>query len=93
MERLYLKAEITSKTVKEQTEYYIIKEKRYGVKIVQKDLINIGDKTEIIFQDISNNENLVENIIDTFIASNNDLEQMKYIIEDSIKNQETNVVA
>ncbi len=93
MERLYLKVEITSKTVKEQTEYYIIKEKRYGVKIVQKDLINIGDKTEIIFQDISNNENLVENIIDTFIASNNDLEQMKYIIEDSIKNQETNVVA
>lgn len=93
MERLYLKVEITSKTVKEQTEYYIIKEKRYGVKIVQKDLINIGDKTEIIFQDISNNENLVENIIDTFIASNNDLEQMKYIIEDSVKNQETNVVA
>lgn len=93
MERLYLKVEITSKTVKEQTEYYIIKEKRYGVKIVQKDLINIGDKTEIIFQDISNNENLVENIIDTFIASNNDLEQMKYIIEDSIKNQEANVVA
>lgn len=93
MERLYLKVEITSKTVKEQTEYYIIKEKRYGVKIVQKDLINIGDKTEIIFQDISNNENLVENIIDTFIASNSDLEQMKYIIEDSIKNQETNVVA
>ena len=93
MERLYLKVEITSKTVKEQTEYYIIKEKRYGVKIVQKDLINIGNKTEIIFQDISNNENLVENIIDTFIASNNDLEQMKYIIEDSIKNQETNVVA
>lgn len=93
MDRLYLKVEITSKTVKEQTEYYIIKEKRYGVKIVQKDLINIGDKTEIIFQDISNNENLVENIIDTFIASNNDLEQMKYIIEDSIKNQETNVVA
>ena len=81
MERLYLKVEITSKTVKEQTEYYIIKEKRYGVKIVQKDLINIGDKTEIIFQDISNNENLVENIIDTFIASNNDLEQMKYIEE------------
>ena len=93
MERLYLKVEITSKTVKEQTEYYIIKEKRYGVKIVQKDLINIGDKTEIIFQDISNNENLVENIIDTFIARNNDLEQMKYIIEDSVKNQETNVVA
>lgn len=93
MERLYLKVEITSKTVKEQTEYYIIKEKRYGVKIVQKNLINIGDKTEIIFQDISNNENLVENIIDTFIASNNDLEQIKYIIEDSIKNQETNVVA
>ena len=93
MERLYLKVEITSKTVKEQTEYYIIKEKRYGVKIVQKDLINIGDKTEIIFQDISNNENLVENIIDTFIASTNDLEQMKYIIEDSVKNQETNVVA
>ena len=93
MERLYLKVEITSKTVKEQTEYYIIKEKRYGVKIVQKDLINIGDKTEIIFQDISNNENLVENIIDKFIASNNDLEQMKYIIEDSVKNQETNVVA
>lgn len=93
MERLYLKVEITSKTVKEQTEYYIIKEKRYGVKIVQKDLINIGDKTEIIFQYISNNENLVENIIDTFIASNNDLEQMKYIIEDSVKNQETNVVA
>ena len=93
MERLYLKVEITSKTVKEQTEYYIIKEKRYGVKIVQKDLINIGDKTEIIFQDISNNENLVENIIDTFIASNNDLEQMKYIIEDSINNQETNVLA
>ena len=93
MERLYLKVEITSKTVKEQTEYYIIKEKRYGVKIVQKDLINIGDKTEIIFQDISNNENLVENIIDTFIASNNDLEQIKYIIEDSVKNQETNVVA
>ena len=93
MERLYLKVEITSKTVKEQTEYYIIKENRYGVKIVQKDLINIGDKTEIIFQDISNNENLVENIIDTFIASNNDLEQMKYIIEDSVKNQETNVVA
>ena len=93
MERLYLKVEITSKTVKEQTEYYIIKEKRYGVKIVQKDLINIGDKTEIIFQDISNNENLVENIIDTFIASNNYLEQMKYIIEDSVKNQETNVVA
>lgn len=93
MERLYLKVEITSKTVKEQTEYYIIKEKCYGVKIVQKDLINIGDKTEIIFQDISNNENLVENIIDTFIASNNDLEQMKYIIEDSIKNQEANVVA
>ena len=29
MERLYLKVEITSKTVKEQTEYYIIKEKRY----------------------------------------------------------------
>ena len=56
-------------------------------------MINIGDKTEIIFQDISNNENLVENIIDTFIASNNDLEQIKYIIEDSVKNQETNVVA
>ena len=93
MERLYLKVEITSKTVKEQTEYYIIKEKRDGVQIVQKDLINIGDKTEIIFQDISNYENLVENIIDTFIASNNDLEQMKYIIEDSVKNQETNVVA
>ena len=93
MERLYLKVEITSKTVKEQTEYYIIKEKRYGVKIVQKDLINIGDKTEIIFQDISNNENLVENIIDTFIASNNDLEKMKYIIEYREKKQETNVVA
>lgn len=93
MKNLYLKVETTSKTAKEQTEYYIIKEENYGVKIIQKDLENIGKENEIVFHDISNNENVVENIIDMFIANNNDFEQMKYIIEDSVKNQEVNVVA
>lgn len=83
MKNLYLKVEITSKTRKAQVEYYTIKEENYGIEIVQKE--DEKQENQIIFHNISNNENVVESIIDMISGENEDFEQMKYIVEDCIK--------
>lgn len=68
---------------KQVVNYFIIKNNDdYGIKIEKEINDNLKEETEI--NNVSNNENIVRNIIDEIISNNNDLEQMKYVIEDNI---------
>lgn len=63
--------------------YFIIKENdNYGIRIEKECNGILKEETEI--NDISNNENIVRNIIAEIISNNNDLEQLKYVIEDNV---------
>lgn len=67
--------------------YYIIKGENdsYGISIEKEIDGALKEKTEV--KNISNNENVVRNIIDEIISNNNDLEQLKYVIEDNSVSQ------
>ena len=68
---------------KQIVNYFITKnEENYGIKIEKEINGKLKDEAEV--NDISNNENVVRNIIDELISNNNDLEQMKYVIEDNV---------
>lgn len=68
---------------KQIVNYFITKnEGNYGIKIEKEINGKLKDEAEV--NDISNNENVVRNIIDELISNNNDLEQMKYVIEDNV---------
>lgn len=68
---------------KQIVNYFITKnEGNYGIKIEKEINGKLKDEAEV--NDISNNENVVINIIDELISNNNDLEQMKYVIEDNV---------
>ena len=63
--------------------YFIIKDDdNYGIKIEKECNGILKEETEI--NDVSNNENVVRNIIAEIISNNNDLEQLKYVIEDNV---------
>lgn len=68
---------------KQIVNYFITKnDENYGIKIEKEINGKLKDEAEV--NDISNNENVVRNIIDELISNNNDLEQMKYVIEDNV---------
>ena len=65
--------------------YSIIKNTNYGIQISKITNNNILDKDKIDFKDLSDDKNILINIIDSLINSSNDISQLQYILEDSFK--------
>lgn len=72
----------SEKATKDITNYYILEEEKFGLKILRNCDNEETKEEEVIIHNISEKEEIVENIIDTIIQNNSDISQLSYIIED-----------
>lgn len=70
------------KETKDITNYYILEEEKFGLKILRSSESENTKEEEVIIHNISEKEEVVENIIDTIIENNSDISQLSYVIED-----------
>lgn len=87
MEEIYY--EINIKNTEEESEnkiiYYIIKEEKYGLKIVHEIKNKILQNNKLEIKNIAENKEKIKKLINTLVSNQNDITQMQYIIDDFIK--------
>lgn len=72
----------SARETKDITNYYILEEEKFGLKILRNSNSEGTKEEEVIIHNISEKEEFVENIIDTIIQNNSDISQLSYVIED-----------
>lgn len=87
MEEIYY--EINIKNTEEESEnkiiYYIIKEEKYGLKIVHEIKNKILQNNKLEIKNIAENKEKIKKLINILVSNQNDITQMQYIIDDFIK--------
>lgn len=83
MPMLYTSIEINKilEDTKETINYYITKDMSYGFKVTKANE-NANEDEAISLANISNSENEIAKLIDELISYGDNMEQIKYIVED-----------
>lgn len=87
MEEIYFEINIKNKEEESENKiiYYIIKEEKYGLKIVQETKNKILQNNKLEIKNIANNKEKIIKLINALVSNQYDITQMQYIIEDFIK--------
>lgn len=87
MEEIYYEIMIknTEEGIKNKIMYFITKNEKFGLKIVEETKNKISKNTEIDIKDISESKEKIKRLIDLLVNNQNDISQMQYIIDDFIK--------
>ena len=93
MKTLYLKVEICKalQDQREEINYYILRDKSYGLCICREHKDNTFKKEEITMENIFSDIEDVKKVIDLLVSQGNDLSQMQYVIEDYKKSTSLNI--
>ena len=88
METLYSSIEICRvlDNFKETRKYYILKDDTYGIKISIIENDELVEKEVFSIKNIVGSEEKVKELIEKVINCDNNLEQIKYIVEDYVEN-------
>ena len=87
MEEIYYEIMIknTEEGIENKIIYFITKNEKFGLKIVEETKNKISKNTEIDIKDISESKEKIKRLIDLLVNNQNDILQMQYIIDDFIK--------
>ena len=75
----------TEEWIENKIIYFITKNEKFGLKIVEETKNKISKNTEIDIKEISESKEKIKRLIDLLVNNQNDISQMQYIIDDFIK--------
>lgn len=87
METLYMTVEVYKalNNHKEIISYFILNDESYGIKICKDSNDKIKKNEQVLFKNISKDEEAIEKLIDSLVEFGIDFEQIQYVIEDYMK--------